>query len=31
MAASYWSRARSTGPRGAEGSQCTARWNPAAS
>ena len=28
-AASYRSSARSTGPRGAEGSQCTARWNPA--
>jgi SAM-dependent methyltransferase len=29
-AASNRSMARSTGPRGAEGSQCTARWNPAA-
>ena len=29
-AASYRSSARSTGPRGADGSQCTARWNPAA-
>ena len=30
IAVSYRSSARSTGPRGAEGSQCTARRNPAA-